>query len=83
MSKKLFRRIIEGVRYHDLFFQCNMDATCKIGFSSYQKRLAVIHMFPYGVVGDLVDECMRMSESTCVDSMHKFYRAVIEVFGTV
>jgi hypothetical protein len=40
-------------------------------------------MLAYGVVGDLVDEYMRVSESTCVDSMHKFCRAVIEVFGEV
>jgi hypothetical protein len=29
-------------------------------------------MLAYGVVGDLVDEYMRMSQSTCIESMYNF-----------
>jgi hypothetical protein len=79
MSRKLFGIIIEGVRYHDPFFRCKPDATGKIGFSSYKKCSAAIRMLAYGVVG----EYMCMSESTCVDSMYKFFRAVVEVFDNV
>jgi hypothetical protein len=66
MSMKLFGRIIEGVCLHDPYFRCKPDATGKLGFSSYQKCLAAIRMLAYGVAGDLVDEYMRMSESTCI-----------------
>jgi hypothetical protein len=38
-------------------------------------------MLAYGVDGDLVDEYMRMSESTCIDAMYNFCRAIIAVFG--
>jgi hypothetical protein len=38
-------------------------------------------MLAYGVAEDLVDEYMRMSESTCIDSMYNFCRAIISVFG--
>jgi hypothetical protein len=40
-------------------------------------------MLAYGVVGDLVDEYMRMSESTCIEAMYNFCRAIIAVFGEV
>jgi hypothetical protein len=40
-------------------------------------------MLDYGVFGDILDEYMCTSELTCLDSMYKIYRAVIEVFGDV
>jgi hypothetical protein len=40
-------------------------------------------MLVYGVVGDLIDEYIRMSETTCLESMYKYCKAVIAVFGTV
>jgi hypothetical protein len=40
-------------------------------------------MLAYGVARDLVDEYMRMSESTCIEGMYNFYRAIIAVFGEV
>jgi hypothetical protein len=36
MSRKLFGRIIKGVRLHDPYFKCKPNATCKLGFSSYK-----------------------------------------------
>ena len=38
-------------------------------------------MLAYGIPGDLVDEYVRMSETTRLVSMYKFCQAVIEVFG--
>ena len=52
------------------------------GFSSYQKCTAAIRMLAYGIAGDLVDEYVRMSESTCLEAMYKFCAAVVQVFGT-
>jgi hypothetical protein len=39
-------------------------------------------MLAYGVVGDLVDEYLRMSETTFLDSMYNFCKAVIVMFVT-
>ncbi|KAM3240034.1 hypothetical protein ACQJBY_053612 [Aegilops geniculata] len=81
MARHVFNRIREGVVAHDPYFECKMDALGKLGFSSYQKCTAAIRMLAYGIPGDLVDEYVRMSETTCLMSMYKFCQAVIEVFG--
>jgi hypothetical protein len=83
MSRKLFGQIIEGVCLHDTYFRCKPDATGKLGFSLYQKCSAAIRMLAYGVAGDLVDDYMRMSESTYIEAMYNFCRAIISVFGEV
>jgi hypothetical protein len=77
MSKKLFLTILNELRAHDSYFTARPDATGKLGFSFYQKCYAAIHMLAYGVAGDLIDEYLRMSESTCLESMYKFCKAVI------
>jgi hypothetical protein len=38
-------------------------------------------MFAYGVDSDLVDEHIRMGESTFLEAMHMFCKAVVSVFG--
>jgi hypothetical protein len=55
MSRKLFLTILNGVRAHDDYFTARPDATGKLGFTSYQKCSAAIHILAYGVAGDLID----------------------------
>jgi hypothetical protein len=66
---------------HDPYFECKEDALSKLGFSSYKKCTAAIRMLAYGISGDLVDEYVRMSESTCLLSMYSFCTAVVKAFG--
>jgi hypothetical protein len=72
MSRKLFRKIIEGVELDGPYFKCKLDATGKLGFSSYEKCLLAIRSLAYGVARDIVDEYMRMSESTCMEATYNF-----------
>ncbi|KAI4991978.1 hypothetical protein ZWY2020_040364 [Hordeum vulgare] len=81
MARHVFKRIREGVVGFDDYFECKEDAIGKIGFSSYQKCAAAIRMLAYGVRGDLIDEYVCMSESTCLESLYRFCKAVIAVFG--
>ncbi|KAI5018623.1 hypothetical protein ZWY2020_043511 [Hordeum vulgare] len=81
MSRHVFNRIREGVVGYDDYLECKADVVGKIGFSSYQKCIAAIRMLAYGVPGDLIDEYVRMSESTCPESLYKFCKVVIVVFG--
>ncbi|XP_020148119.2 uncharacterized protein [Aegilops tauschii subsp. strangulata] len=77
----VFNRIQEGVVVHDPYFECKTDALGKLGFFSYQKCTEAIRMLAYGIPGDLVDEYVRMSESTCLLSLYKFCKVVVAVFG--
>nr|XP_051211539.1 uncharacterized protein LOC127329031 [Lolium perenne] len=81
MSRPLFRRIMDGVKLYDDYFHAKVDAIGKVGLSSYQKCTAAIRMLAYGVAGDFVDEYTRMSESTGLEAMYRFCRAVIGTFG--
>jgi hypothetical protein len=74
---------MEGVRDYDSYFRCKPDATGKIGFTSYQRYFSAIRMLAYGVEGDLIDEYLRMSKTTCLDSMNKFCKAMIVIFNEV
>jgi hypothetical protein len=81
MSKEPFLVILNGVRDYDDYFEVKYDCTNKIGFSFYRKCYAAIRQLAYGLPGDLIDDYMRMSESTCHDAMYQFSEDVIVVFG--
>jgi hypothetical protein len=66
---------------YDPYIRCRPDAIGKLDFTSYQKCFAAIRMLEYGVSGDLLDEYLQMSETTCLEEMYRLCRAVIVVFG--
>ncbi|XP_020170422.1 uncharacterized protein [Aegilops tauschii subsp. strangulata] len=81
MARHVFNRIREWVVRYSNYFECKEDAFGKIGFSSYQKCTSAIQMLAYRVPSDLIDEYIRVSESTCLESMYMFCKTVIAVFG--
>jgi hypothetical protein len=81
MSRELFLVILNGIRDYDDYFEAKYDCISKIGFSSYQKCSAAIRKLAYGVPGDLIDDYIRMSESTSHEAMYRFCEDVIVVFG--
>ena len=83
MSKELFLRIVEGVSNHLEHFQTRVDVTDRTGLSSLQKCTAAIHQLAYGGPADQNDEYIRIGESTAIECLMKFCRAVIEIFGPV
>ncbi|KAK4840199.1 hypothetical protein QYF36_002217 [Acer negundo] len=52
-----------------------------LGLSSLQKISDAMRMLAYGVADDAVDEYVRIGESTTIESLKKFVRAVIEIFS--
>ena len=49
--------------------------------SSLQKVTAVFRQLAYGVPTDYIDEYVEIGESTAIESLKKFIKVVVEVFG--
>jgi hypothetical protein len=81
MSRPLFLRIAEAVKQHDHYFAQKRNVVGALGFSCLQKVTAAFRQLAYGVPADYVDEYLRIGESTAIESLRKFVRAVCEVFG--
>jgi hypothetical protein len=82
MSRKLFLDIFYVVRRFDNYFICKKDCTGMVGFSSYQKCTAALWMLAYGALGDAHDDYIRMAESTAMECMSRFCRALVSVCGS-
>ncbi|XP_074362011.1 uncharacterized protein LOC141702218 [Apium graveolens] len=81
MRQLLFLRIEGAVTAHDSYFIQKTDAVGVRGLSSLQKITAALRMLAYGADEDSVDEYIRISESITIDSLKRFVKAIIEVFG--
>ncbi|XP_019240160.1 PREDICTED: uncharacterized protein LOC109220152 [Nicotiana attenuata] len=81
MSRNLFLRIVDEVKGHDMYFVQRADAMGRFGLSTLQKITAVFRMLAYGLPADATDEYVKIGESTAIESLKRFCRAVVEVFG--
>ncbi|KAL5810720.1 hypothetical protein ACOSQ4_027288 [Xanthoceras sorbifolium] len=67
--------------FHDNYFVQRRDGLGRLGLSSLQKITSMFRMLAYGVPADSTDEYIKIGESTAIESMKRFCRAVVEVFG--
>ena len=81
MSQPLFLRIVDAVKSHDNYFQQRCDGLGRLGLSTLQKITAVFRMLAYGVPADATDEYVKIGESTAIQSLKRFCRAVVELFA--
>ncbi|KAL2472100.1 putative harbinger transposase-derived nuclease [Abeliophyllum distichum] len=81
MSRNLFLRIVQAVEGHDKYFNQKRDGVGKLGLSAFQKITAVFRMLAYGVAADATDEYIKIGESTAIESLKRFCRAIVEVFA--
>ena len=81
MSRNLFLHIVEAVKEHVVYFQQRRDSLGHLGLSSLQKITAAFRMLEYGVPADATDEYVKIGKSTSVESLKRFCRAIIEIFG--
>ncbi|XP_074377086.1 uncharacterized protein LOC141718608 [Apium graveolens] len=80
MRRSLFLRIEEAVTTHDYYFTQRTDAIGVRGLSTLQKIIAA-RMLAYGTAADVVDDYVRISESTATESLRRFVKAIVEIFG--
>ncbi|KAL6208775.1 hypothetical protein ACLB2K_019720 [Fragaria x ananassa] len=72
MHHPLFLRILTGVEAHDSYFVQKKDSAGRVGLSSLQKVIAAMHMLAYEVVADVMDDYLRIGESTAIEAMRRW-----------
>jgi hypothetical protein len=80
MRQPLFSRIVAAVEEYDSFFTQRRDAAGRLGLSPLQKVTAALRQLAYGAQADAIDEYVRIGESTAIESLKRFCRAVTGVF---
>ena len=81
MKRELFNEIWLALREYDPYFKCKKDCTGMIRFSAIQKCTVAMRLLAYGAAGDTADDYLRMAESTAIDCLYRFCRAVVGRFG--
>ncbi|XP_042400159.1 uncharacterized protein LOC121989924 [Zingiber officinale] len=81
MGRNLFMRICDAVTNHDNYFIQRRDGLGRLGLPSLQKITAAFRILAYGVPADATDEYIKIGESTAIESVKRFCRAIVEVFG--
>ncbi|XP_028096765.1 uncharacterized protein LOC114296650 [Camellia sinensis] len=76
MKRSLFLRIQAAVEAHDPYFLQKRNCAGKLGLSSLQKITVALRMLAYGVATDFMDEYVRIGESTAIESLKYFVKAV-------
>ena len=80
MHRHLYLRIMHVVEAHDDYFVQKRNAAGKLGLSCLQKVTAAFRMLAYGIPADAMDEKIRIAESSIIESLKRFVKAVVEVF---
>uniref|UniRef100_A0A2N9F248 Uncharacterized protein n=1 Tax=Fagus sylvatica TaxID=28930 RepID=A0A2N9F248_FAGSY len=81
IRRSLFLRIQFAVEGHDDYFIQKRDNAQRLGLSSLQKITAALRMLAYEVTADFMDEYVRIGESTAMESLKKFVKAVVSIFS--
>ncbi|XP_062103095.1 uncharacterized protein LOC133814111 [Humulus lupulus] len=81
MGRPLFLHILDAIQRHDNYFIQRRDGMGKLGLLGLQKVTVVFRMLAYGVPADATDEYIKIGESTTIESLKRFFRAVVKVFG--
>jgi len=71
---------MHAVEAHDDYFVQKRNAAGKLGLSCLQKVTAAFRMLAYGIPADAMDEKIRIAESSIIESLKRFVKAIVEVF---
>ncbi|XP_019200113.1 PREDICTED: putative nuclease HARBI1 [Ipomoea nil] len=71
----------EAMFRHDNYFVQRKDRIGRLGLSTLQKVTAAFRVLAYGILANAADEYIQIGESTTIESLKRFCRAIVEVFG--
>ena len=78
---KLFSRITNAVQGHDNYFMQRRDDVGRLGLSGLQKITVVYRMLTYCMPADATKKYIKIGESTTIESLKRFCRAIMKVFA--
>ncbi|XP_013695575.2 putative nuclease HARBI1 isoform X1 [Brassica napus] len=81
MNKPLFMRIVDRLSNEVEFFRQKRDALGRLSLSPLQKSTTAIRVLAYGSAADVVDEYLRLGETTTRLCVEHFVEAIINLFG--
>lgn len=81
MSRRLFLRIVDAVKNHDLYFVQRRNAVGKLGLSTLQKVTAAFRILTTTILSNATNEYISIGESTSIECVKRFCRAVREIFA--
>lgn len=81
MRRKVFLRLVSQVEANDSYFVRKMDAVGKLGSSALQKVAGALLQLAYGTSKHDMEDYLCVAESTAIESLRKFCRAIFEIFS--
>ncbi|XP_073354057.1 uncharacterized protein [Aegilops tauschii subsp. strangulata] len=81
MRRSLFVKIVEACEANCRYFTQKRNAAGLKGFSAYQKISAAMRVIAYGVLDDYADEYLRIGEDSTIESVRRFAKVIVLVFG--
>jgi hypothetical protein len=76
-----FFHLQSALEAHDPYFIQKINAARMLGLFSLQKITVALRILTYGVAVNSTDEYVRIGESTAVESLKKFVKAVVNIFS--
>ncbi|XP_040374565.1 uncharacterized protein LOC112198736 [Rosa chinensis] len=80
MRPHVFDQMMHDVANHDPYFVQTDDASGRVGLSTEQKLTCAMRMLAYGLPADLCDEFLDVAESTALEILSHFTRAIWNVY---
>ena len=81
MRRDLFVKIVKDCEANSHYFKRRRNAAGTMGFSAFQKISAAMRVIAYGIPADYTDEYLRIGEDTTTESVRKFAKMVIRLYG--
>ena len=81
MRKSLFEKIVKDCEANSNYFKRRRNAAGTLGFSAYQKISAAMRVIAYSIPADYTDEYLRIGEDTTTESVRRFAKMVIRLYG--